>query len=139
VTPLVDYSIDPEAGVITVTANPKGQQAFMDVINQKTASIPEKVLRLNPEGYKLLCSKKGVEKIESIMGPRISHLVYDFEVATSPGVSDGGAFHQLCILSTEMATCKEVKKMIKLCVQEKPVTVSQSTAQGLQFTGMAKV
>ena len=123
-SPTVDYTLNPETGIITVNANPKGQQAFMDLVGQKTGSIHEKALRLTPEGYKLLCSKKGVEKIEDIIGPRISRLVYDFEVTTSHDMGDGGAFHQLCILSADKATCKDVVKALKLHVHEKTVPTS---------------
>ena len=127
VTPSVKYTLDPETGIISITANPKGLEAFMQMINEKTASISEKTMKLTPDGYKLLHSKKGIEKIETEAGPRISHLVYDFEVTTSQEHDSGSAaFHQLCFLSTEKEVCKDIVRALKPLVKERTVDVSQT-------------
>ena len=127
VTPSVKYTLDPETGIISITANPKGLEAFMQMINEKTASISEKTMKLTPDGYKLLHSKKGIEKIETEAGPRISRLVYDFEVTTSQERDSGSdAFHQLCFLSTEKEVCKDIVRALKPSVKERTVDVSQT-------------
>ena len=125
VTPSVKYTLDPETGIIPITANPKGLEAFMQMIDEKTASISEKTMKLTPDGYKLLHSKKGIEKIETEAGPRITRLVYDFEVTTSQE-HDSAAFHQLCFLSTEKEVCKDIVRALKPSVKERTVNVSQT-------------
>ena len=124
VTPSVKYILDPETGIISVTANPRGLQAFMQMVEEKTDSISEKTMKLTPDGYKLLHSKKGIEKIETETGPRITRLVYDFEVTTSQ--EHDGALYQLCFLSTEKEVCKEVVRALKHSVKERIVNVSQT-------------
>jgi len=127
VTPSVKYNLDPETGIISVTANTRGLQAFMQLIDEKTASISEKTMKLTPDCHKLLNSKKGIEKVESVVGSRISRLVYDFEVTTSQG-HDGGdvTLYHLCFLSTEKEVCREVVKDLKSHVKERTVNVSQT-------------
>ena len=125
--PSVEYNLDTNTGSISVTANPRGLQAFKQLIDEKTASISEKTMKLTPDCYKLLNSKKGIEKVETVVGPRISRLVYDFEVTTSQE-HDGGdvALHHLCFLSTEKEVCREVVKDLKSRVKDRTVNVSQT-------------
>ena len=105
--PPVQYSLDANSQCVRVTANPQSHAAFLELVQQKSASAVEKSLTLTVEQRNLLLSKT---KIHELLGTTLSHVVYEFEETS---VGDGKVTHVLVFLSSSEVPCKAARKIMK--------------------------
>lgn len=100
---------DPDAGTISVTANPNGHGEVKRKVVKLQNTAEEEILNISSSAQKLLSSRRGAEKLDEILGVLHSQIVYDFEQTQIPD----GMQCRICFLAKDKDVLKNIKENVK--------------------------
>ena len=119
IIPTVQFEPLIDQAVIRVTANPKGFEAFDQVVEDQLKTVNEATIDLSPDLHQLFSSARGEAKIAEVAGIEMPKIVYDFEATHSHDE------YILCILSHDKETCRSVRKQLGPYAHSKEIEVNQ--------------